>query len=192
MISNVRSINEDVKSIPQFQSTIAKVCTVFTLISFMSTNCDSTTVLTKDKYYSSVVSSESEVVKFTTNTTSEMNVYNSVLDYKKYKNFGTLKVIEALQSNWNGYGADSFSVDLISKVREFVVSAVIQPDIFPTARDSIQIEYEKDNGDYLEFEFFENGEIKKFFYGSQGETDTQYISFECLNGEIDTFYGRKI
>lgn len=191
MIS-VKSTSEDVKSIPQFQSTLAKVCSVITLISFMSTNCDTTSVITRDMHYSSVVSAESEIIKYTTDTTSKSISYNSVVDYKKSNNFRTLEEIEALQSNWNGNGADSFSVDLISKVREFVVSAIIQPDIFPTARDSIQIEYEKDNGDYLEFEFFENGEIKKFFYSSQGESDTQFIPFECLNGEIDTFYGRKL
>lgn len=32
----------------------------------------------------------------------------------------------------------------------------ILPDIFPTFRDSVQFEYEKSNGEYLEFEIFED------------------------------------
>lgn len=32
----------------------------------------------------------------------------------------------------------------------------VLPDIFPTFRDSIQFEHEKQNGEYLEFEIFED------------------------------------
>ncbi|KJE25644.1 hypothetical protein LG52_3208 [Geobacillus kaustophilus] len=35
-------------------------------------------------------------------------------------------------------------------------TVIKQPKLFPTARDSIQLEFEKENGDYLEFELFEN------------------------------------
>jgi len=34
--------------------------------------------------------------------------------------------------------------------------------IFPTARGSIQMEYETERGDYLELELFEDGRLKAF------------------------------
>lgn len=52
----------------------------------------------------------------------------------------------------------------------------ILPDIFPTFRDSIQFEYEKSNGEYLEFEVFED-KIGVFSLSSDGREKELRITF---------------
>lgn len=64
----------------------------------------------------------------------------------------TIDDVASLEDGWNGYGAKKFSSELIDFVREILDCLPIQPEIFPTANDSIQLEYHKDNDSYLEFE----------------------------------------
>lgn len=61
-----------------------------------------------------------------------------------------------LKDNWNDNGAKCFSRQLVEKCRTIVNDLVVEPFICPTACGSIQFEYEKEDGDYLEFEVFEN------------------------------------
>lgn len=61
----------------------------------------------------------------------------------------------------------------------------ILPDIFPTFRDSIQFEYEKSNGEYLEFEVFEY-KIGIFGLSSDGrEKEFQIILGDKKEGILD-------
>lgn len=62
----------------------------------------------------------------------------------------------SLTNNWNGNGARPFSEKLIKKSSDIFYMLPFKPDVFPTARNSIQFEYEKTNGAYLEFEIFED------------------------------------
>ena len=68
----------------------------------------------------------------------------------------TLSEIEKLKDNWNDNGASAFSSKLIEKCRGIVTQLASEPFICPTACGSIQFEYEKENGDYLEFEIYED------------------------------------
>lgn len=75
-----------------------------------------------------------------------------------------LAVIAQLSDDWNGYGASAFSAEIINRVRK-VISAIMDagltPQVFPTAADSIQLEF--DNEDcYLEFEIYEDGTIQAY------------------------------
>ena len=63
-----------------------------------------------------------------------------------------LDEIAKLDDNWNNNGAGSFSTKLIGKCREIVMQLVAEPFICPTACSSIQFEYEKENGEYLELD----------------------------------------
>lgn len=67
-----------------------------------------------------------------------------------------LNEIAKLENNWNNNGANSISAKLIEKCREIVMQLAAEPFICPTACGSIQFEYEKENGDYLEFEIYED------------------------------------
>ena len=62
--------------------------------------------------------------------------------------------IESLDDNWNHNGAKHFSKDLIEKCEKMLPDFHVTPAIFPTAAESIQMEWEKENGDYLEIEVF--------------------------------------
>lgn len=71
------------------------------------------------------------------------------------KNLQKLRTIKQLPIGWNGQGSNSFSDNLIQKVFSIVRELQFQPDIFPTGRNSIQLEFEVGD-DYLEFEVFED------------------------------------
>ena len=62
-----------------------------------------------------------------------------------------------------------------------------QPKIFPTGRQTIQLEYEKRNGDYLEFELFEE-KVVVFNVLSEKETEEEYnyvdIGWNALAGNF--------
>ena len=73
------------------------------------------------------------------------------LEKKYVKANATLSEIEKLKDNWNDNGASAFSSKLIEKCRGIVMQLASEPFICPTACGSIQFEYEKENGDYLEF-----------------------------------------
>lgn len=80
------------------------------------------------------------------------------LRYKKelYNNLKKLKGISDLKDNWNDNNAKKFSPELISIVKNILENIVEQPEIFPTANNSIQMEYELIDNSYLEFEIFED------------------------------------
>lgn len=67
-----------------------------------------------------------------------------------------LDEIAGLDNNWNNNGASSFSTKLIEKCRGIMMQLAAEPFICPTACGSIQFEYEKENGEYLEFEIYED------------------------------------
>lgn len=80
------------------------------------------------------------------------------LKYKKelYNNLKKIKGISDLKDNWNDNNAKKFSSELISIVKNILENIVEQPEIFPTANNSIQMEYELIDNSYLEFEIFED------------------------------------
>jgi hypothetical protein len=91
--------------------------------------------------------------------TNFINFTNNLLVFfthsKLSKNLERIKEIGLLEQNWNDNEAAPFTKKLLYKARAIVCDLDIQPDIFPTAAESIQIEY-KTKGRYLEFEIFED------------------------------------
>lgn len=73
-----------------------------------------------------------------------------------YNNIQKLNSMKLLQKNWNGYNAEPLSDKLIEKCKEIVkkIPNNLQPSIFPTGRNSIQMQYELADNSYLEFEIF--------------------------------------
>lgn len=82
----------------------------------------------------------------------------SLEEEKKYlrENIEILSEIGELEDNWNNYGAPKFNQSLIFKCLRIITSSNLkfQPEIFPTARQSIQFEYEPDDYHYFEIEIF--------------------------------------
>lgn len=114
------------------------------------------------------------------------------IDLCKIISNGKIKAISKLEKNWNGNGADRFSKKLIKLSYKIIDNLETQPNIFPTARDSIQLEYENSSKDYLEFEIFED-KIKMFSCKNDGsEETTKYIDSSQLNNIISKFYEQQI
>ena len=80
------------------------------------------------------------------------------------------------------------SAEIVNKVRSIILKLEQQPHVFPTGNESIQMEYEKDNGDYLEFELFEDEKLKMFFLSASGRIKTDYVSLDHINEIIKDFY----
>lgn len=99
----------------------------------------------------SYVSRQKNLSRFevSTNSDFDLNQY-----FKKQKNIYKLESFLKLKENWNDYGARPFNQELIDKCIALISSLNVnyQPDIFPTGMSTIQFEYEKPDGNYLEIE----------------------------------------
>lgn len=112
----------------------------------------------------------------------------AVITPQMVNNLQKMYLIQQLSDNWNGYNAKAFSSELINKVQKYIFQLERQPSIFPTGRDSIQLEYEKENGDYLEFEVFSEKIIMLMIVGSD-EVEIE-IDEKQIPKMVDEFYGR--
>lgn len=120
-----------------------------------------------------------------------MAAYTSYLYGKdKITNLKRLSEIQSLKENWNNNGASAFSETLVNSVRKIMLSVDKQPEIFPTACDSIQLEWDKDNGDYLEMEVADDS-IAVFFIDSSGKERHWNIGGDMkeINDILGGFYG---
>lgn len=117
---------------------------------------------------------------------------DSVMTPDKSNNLLRLVEIGQLPDNWDENHASSFSPELLSIANGIVMKSLIQADIFPTARDSIQFEYENSLGDYLELEVFEGGRIKLFSYSHDGSSVTKDIALSDINKVVGEFYGHDL
>lgn len=113
-------------------------------------------------------------------------------DDKLVKNLEKLSYIATFKENWNGYAAVPLSKLLINEVRNILLNLSEQPDLFPTARGSIQIEYELKDKSYLEFEIFEDKivvmQILQENYDNAQFWDLSCNDIEQINEIINKFF----
>lgn len=108
------------------------------------------------------------------------------LPYAGLKNMEKLESFRHFQINWNGNGALPFIEGQIEKAKSILFNLPKQPEIFPTARQSVQFEYEKENGDYLEFEIFEDSiSCLKIVAGMETES---HIDESGIFSIVNNFY----
>jgi hypothetical protein len=74
---------------------------------------------------------------------------------------------------WNGYDAEPIPIKVVENAKVVLENLLDNDDIevFPTARDSIQFEYE-DNKKYVEIEIF--GNSVKIYYETDEEKEETY------------------
>lgn len=108
---------------------------------------------------------------------------------KKIKNFEIIEGFQNLKDNWDGEGAKAFNTEHLEKIKKILErpDLVRQPDIFPTFRESIQLEYEKGNGDYLEIEVFFD-EIHMLLQKNDSEEETELTDINSIVTMIINFY----
>ena len=138
------------------------------------------------------LSMENDINEYTNSKFCEEDVItmsinmNSILQ----SNLEKLQLISKLKHNWNLYGAEPISKDLIDIMRNLIYGLKYQPEIFPTVCESIQFEYEKDNGDYLEFELIDEETIEIFRMYSDGteKYDSCKPNVDDINKVVSEFY----
>lgn len=112
----------------------------------------------------------------------------------KLEIYETLSAIEALEDNWNDNSASKFCKALILQAKQIIddFPSEFEIEIFPTARDSIQFEYETDDI-YLEFELFETDSSVYFSNHEKTLLDLDHIkTTEALKFFINTIkYNKK-
>lgn len=107
------------------------------------------------------------------------------------ENLSLLDSYRKLKDDWDGNDAPGFcdKTALIKFCKEVIINVGYQqPNIYPTSRGSIELEYEKDNGEYLEFEIFGEERIISFLICSnQEEINVEIRSIEELKKKVWAF-----
>lgn len=120
--------------------------------------------------------------------------YTSYLYGKdKIVNLKRLSEIEKLPDNWNNNGAEHISPQVIKRVRKLLMNMTYQPEVFPTACEAVQLEWENDKKEYLEMEILD-GTINVFKIDAEGGEEQRTISFDetLVNTIVEEFYDRAI
>lgn len=144
-------------------------------------------VIPDDKFYKVCKLYElAGIQQDTSNQTDESNTKF----YKRRENIRILESFKNLEKNWDSEGAEPFDVAIIEKCIDIIKSPFLrfQPDIYPTGRGSIQFEYEKSNGEYLEIEIFL--EHLNYYYEDQigKEVEQENVSWEDVLKYIEDFH----
>ena len=110
----------------------------------------------------------------------ELNDIITFLGQRLEANLIKLEDISKLKYNWNGYGAKPIPWKIIDRVKKVIIKLGNnkQPEIFPTGRETIQIQYEYKRK-RLYFELENDMSIPK-----AEESREVYMEFEFFDGEI--------
>ena len=106
------------------------------------------------------------------------------------KNLFKLEEIKNLKNNWNGNRARPIPKKIVEKTKTLILNLEQQPQIFPTANDSIQIEYDGDNNSYLELQVTKQNSLSYYLVDKSGKEMTGNIPFSsfALNALVKEFY----
>ena len=125
-------------------------------------------------------------------TYSSFNVkHGSIIKYslsmKSMDNLKKINRIAGLKDDWNLHGASSFSESLLKLCRNMLLKLKRQPDIFPTANNSIQFEFEN-NDDYLEIEIFDDLSHIEYYMKKGGKEIKKSTVVQDVIKMVDQFY----
>lgn len=107
------------------------------------------------------------------------------------ENLRVLRMIAELPMDWNAHGASSFSKEHIAIVESVIRDLPVQPMIFPTAADGIQLEYEetcKDRTHYMQFTIYADGECMYFREIYNGSYLQFPIYLAQIKDKVNAFY----
>ena len=101
-----------------------------------------------------------------------------------------ISVFERLGDNWNGNGAKAFERKLIERVREIVGDLEIQPEIFPSAAGSIELEYGNSRRDFMGIGIGNDDKAEVFIvmYNSEEIFETIDATADAINERVKKFY----
>lgn len=106
---------------------------------------------------------------------------------KSMDNLKKLNRIAGLKDDWNLHGASSFNELLVELCRNLLFKLNRQPDIFPTANNSIQFEF-KNKDDYLEIEIFDNLSHIEYYMKKGGKETKKSTVVQDVIKVVNQFY----
>lgn len=121
------------------------------------------------------------------NTLSGLEVFSM----EKIIGLNTINEISKLKFNWNGNKAEPFSESLVQKSIKVLNSLEYTPEIYPTACNSIQFEYEKESGEYLEFEIFDKYINVFMIHDDESEEEFTENDIDKIKKLVNEFYGKQ-
>lgn len=105
---------------------------------------------------------------------------------KLQENISLLNSFSKLPKDWNGYGAEPLSSEIIEKTIELVMSLEYQPIVFPVGDNSVQLEFTSSNGNQLDVEVDNDG-ISFFIPTSKKEGNIKNVA--QLNSILADLFG---
>ncbi|MBD3343047.1 MAG: hypothetical protein GF353_28375 [Candidatus Lokiarchaeota archaeon] len=122
-----------------------------------------------------------------TNNEFDINQYFRMVENKR-----KLEDFRKLKKNWNGYSAEKIDDEIVDKCIKLITDSRLryQPYIYPTGRNSIQFEYEKSDGSYLEIEFFKDKISLLYTDSFEFETEIGNVNLDNIIDLIDRFHGK--
>jgi len=121
-----------------------------------------------------------------TPTSTRFNDANRYSLDRLKQNKRILRNLANLKSNWNGYGGKSIPQGVIDQKEKIISDLDYQPQIFPTGRGTIQIEYFKNDDNLLEIEISDE---EVFVYKVEnGEDFEGSVEFDNLSEMVTSFY----
>jgi len=106
------------------------------------------------------------------------NLDNTAIDLMKVENLNKIKKMSLFSNDWNGTGGSAFSPNAISFFETIIKTLKKQPEIAPTGRNSLLMQYELDDKSLLAFEVSEN------------RTEKVYIpKGDCSVAQVEVFTG---
>ncbi len=123
------------------------------------------------------------------------NLDNMAIDLMKVENLNKIKKMSLFSDDWNGTGGSAFSPNAISFFETIIEMLKKQPEIAPTGRNSLLMQYELDDKSLLAFEISENRTEKVYipkgdYSVAQIEVFTENIA-QRIKECVEYFYGLK-
>lgn len=126
--------------------------------------------------------------------TSAKRAINSPSSLKE-ENLNKISRISEFKENWNGNGARPFSQKAVRLFKTIIESQEKQPEIAPTGRNSLYLQYSADNDNLLAFEVSEEKVEKVLvkngdFDNATAESANKNL-IEYIEKNVRDFYGEK-
>ena len=99
----------------------------------------------------------------------------------------TLESFRLLEHDWDGYGGEPFEDELIDKCIKIVKKLTYTPNVYPTFRNSIQLEYSVEQK-YLEIEIYEDNCMLLVMDGGKIIKERE-IEENVITKAVDRFHG---
>lgn len=115
-------------------------------------------------------------------------------EIRKKENLKDLDDMVGFETDWDGYGSKGFSPELIAKCKKIIKDLKEQPEVFPTGRKSVQMQYKFDDHTYLEFEIYEDKIVSlyvpKLNYTKAEEKELYNVDDSVLNKIISDVFSK--